>query len=182
MIYCKECGTEVSEKAKACPKCGCPTNDSSNEIKVILNKSVIKKIVVCAVIVFLSIFIGKGFIHPNLKFDNLVFKTSKVKNLLGYWNNFDDRSNTYCWDDCIKLYDIPVKYVIYDKDNGGWYYFYFEDCYMDDVYEIIGRHGYATYIKGLYKVDHERLALWVEGIEEIGEYKGLFLIKVTESL
>ena len=26
LIKCNECGNEIYEKAKACPKCGCPNN------------------------------------------------------------------------------------------------------------------------------------------------------------
>ena len=36
LIKCKECGSEVSEKAKTCPKCGCPVDFS-------LEKAITKK-------------------------------------------------------------------------------------------------------------------------------------------
>lgn len=31
LIKCPECGEEVSEKALACPKCGCPINQTESE-------------------------------------------------------------------------------------------------------------------------------------------------------
>lgn len=30
LIKCPECGTEVSDKAASCPRCGCPINVASN--------------------------------------------------------------------------------------------------------------------------------------------------------
>lgn len=180
LIKCKECGAEVSEMAKSCPKCGCPINDSSDGIRVNINKKLIKRMAIIVVMVVLVIVFGKGFIHPNLKFEDLVFKTSKVKRLLGYCSGINERDNYY-WDDCIKFYDIPVKHLEYTDDYDGWYYFYFEERYSKDVYKVIKEHCYSTYFKGLYDADHDRLAVWVDGIEEIGEYKGLFLIKVNNS-
>lgn len=35
MITCRECGEEISSKAKKCPKCGCPTKPSGAKKKVI---------------------------------------------------------------------------------------------------------------------------------------------------
>ena len=31
LIKCPECGRDVSDKAKTCPNCGCPTNRFQNE-------------------------------------------------------------------------------------------------------------------------------------------------------
>lgn len=33
LIKCPECKSEVSDKAKSCPKCGCPIDDSVRCIK-----------------------------------------------------------------------------------------------------------------------------------------------------
>ena len=33
LIKCPECGKEISDKAKACPKCGCPVNEEKDEKK-----------------------------------------------------------------------------------------------------------------------------------------------------
>ena len=32
LIICTECGKEFSDKAPACPNCGCPTSEILNEI------------------------------------------------------------------------------------------------------------------------------------------------------
>ena len=36
LINCSECGKEVSDKAKACPNCGCPINEEKKESKVMI--------------------------------------------------------------------------------------------------------------------------------------------------
>ena len=31
LIKCPECGKEFSDKAQACPNCGCPTSEAKNQ-------------------------------------------------------------------------------------------------------------------------------------------------------
>lgn len=38
MIKCSECGKNISEKAKMCPKCGCPINEKEDNIKFLSEK------------------------------------------------------------------------------------------------------------------------------------------------
>ena len=35
LITCTECGKEFSEKASACPNCGCPTEEILNELATV---------------------------------------------------------------------------------------------------------------------------------------------------
>lgn len=35
MIKCPECGGKISDKAKSCPKCGCPINEEKENIKIV---------------------------------------------------------------------------------------------------------------------------------------------------
>ena len=39
-MYCRECGKEISDKAVACPHCGCATSFSTNNENVIFWESV----------------------------------------------------------------------------------------------------------------------------------------------
>lgn len=56
LIKCEECGHEVSDKASACPKCGCPTGSQSNGSNVNSKNSGRKWItIILAVIAFISI-------------------------------------------------------------------------------------------------------------------------------
>lgn len=78
LIKCSECGNGMSDKAIACPKCGYPIN-SSNEVRLSgvperksLDMGKIKKIGIIVAIVLVVIFIVKGFIHPDLKFEDKV--------------------------------------------------------------------------------------------------------------
>lgn len=34
LINCSECGKKISDKANACPNCGCPISNNSKEIKI----------------------------------------------------------------------------------------------------------------------------------------------------
>ena len=38
LIKCPECDKEISDKASACPNCGCPINDSSSNVKFVAAK------------------------------------------------------------------------------------------------------------------------------------------------
>lgn len=77
IIKCKECGKEVSDKAKVCIHCGCPikkieensnqTNDMVEEVieKIEENK---KKVIIggIAILVLLLIFVGNSNKKPNI--------------------------------------------------------------------------------------------------------------------
>lgn len=43
MVFCRECGYKHSDKAKACPKCGCPSADTltSKANKLVNGKSIV---------------------------------------------------------------------------------------------------------------------------------------------
>lgn len=38
MVYCRECGAEISDKAKSCPKCGAPVEDSAEKSSIAVAK------------------------------------------------------------------------------------------------------------------------------------------------
>ena len=37
LIKCPECGKEISDKAEACPNCGCPINNNSSPVNSLIN-------------------------------------------------------------------------------------------------------------------------------------------------
>ena len=39
LIKCPECGRQVSDKARACPGCGCPVADETSEDEILNTKS-----------------------------------------------------------------------------------------------------------------------------------------------
>lgn len=43
MVFCRECGYKHSDKAKACPKCGCPSGETltSKANKLVNGKSIV---------------------------------------------------------------------------------------------------------------------------------------------
>ena len=49
MIYCRECGYKHSDKAKACPKCGAPSEEtlSKNINKLVNKKSMLVYLLLC---------------------------------------------------------------------------------------------------------------------------------------
>ena len=53
IIQCKECGKEISNKAEACPHCGCPVDQENHKDKIfeIIRKNR-KAIIIFAVVVF----------------------------------------------------------------------------------------------------------------------------------
>jgi hypothetical protein len=56
LVKCKECGTEVSDKATACPKCACPISAMSAEKKpatIELTSKKLKKQKIYSVVLFL---------------------------------------------------------------------------------------------------------------------------------
>lgn len=59
LIKCSECGADISEKASACPKCGCPLNITKqiiSDTKKKHNKKIITTIIICfAIIIILAI-------------------------------------------------------------------------------------------------------------------------------
>ena len=42
LIKCPECGREISDKAKACPHCGCPIESSSSAVRIRLPRPIRK--------------------------------------------------------------------------------------------------------------------------------------------
>ena len=68
LIKCSECGSEISEKAQVCPKCGCPV-DVSKEIIATNKKKKIKKISifvsVLLIIAILIVTVVKIMNRPN---------------------------------------------------------------------------------------------------------------------
>lgn len=182
LIKCSECGNEMSDKAMACPKCGYPIN-SSNEVKLSsvperkpLDMGKVKKIGIIVAIVLVVIFIVKGFIHPDLKFEDLKFGDAMASSLLGYSSGTN--SNGKYWDNCIKLYGLKVDHVEY---YDGWYMFYFSEEKGSEAHQIIYDYCNSTVISGLYYDEAGELAVWWDGKQDFGDYKGYYRIKVTKS-
>lgn len=120
LISCSECGASVSDKARACPKCGNPINTTPEVISYArkvkpFDVAKIKKIIITAIVVVAVIFIGKGFIHPDLKFEDLKFGDARASALLGYASGHNEDGKY--WDNCVKLYGLKVDYLEY---SDGW--------------------------------------------------------------
>lgn len=181
LISCSECGAEVSDKAKACPKCGNPinmppeVNDYVREKKP-LDMAKIKKIIIIAVVVVVVIFIGKGFIHPDLKFEDLKFGDARASALLGYASGRDEDGKY--WNDCVKLYGLKVDHLEY---SDGWYFFYFNEDKSSEARQIVRDYCNSTVISGLYYDEAGELAVWWDGRQDYGDYKGYYRIKVTKN-
>lgn len=79
LIKCSECGADISEKASACPKCGCPldiTKQVMSDAKKKKNKKVIIFfIVVLAFIMILSM--GIFFVKRNNDPGNIAIRLIK---------------------------------------------------------------------------------------------------------
>ena len=59
LIKCKECGKEISDKAKSCPNCGNPINDDTYTKEVKANKKVaIFIIIILIILCVIGLFIG----------------------------------------------------------------------------------------------------------------------------
>ncbi len=62
LIKCSECGADISDKASACPKCGCPLNITKqiiSDTKKKQSKKIITTIIICfAIIIVLAVSIG----------------------------------------------------------------------------------------------------------------------------
>lgn len=43
LIKCPECGKEISDKAEACPNCGCPINNNSSPVNSLINSQDVPK-------------------------------------------------------------------------------------------------------------------------------------------
>lgn len=114
LIKCSECGSDVSEKASLCPKCGCPV-DISKEVITTHNKKRNKKIiigvvtlVVVAVIVFAII---KVIGRPNTDgfYDDTKWgmTAEQVKNILGDDAGINDDKGS-----------VFISYEDYEEKNG----------------------------------------------------------------
>lgn len=71
LIKCSECGADVSEKASACPKCGCPL-DIIKQVMSDTKKKKYKKIIICLTVVLIitmillvAIFFVKDINNPG---------------------------------------------------------------------------------------------------------------------
>lgn len=77
LINCPECKIEISDKVKACPNCGFPLQEESNEVKqeelnnVKIHKKKTKKIIfgvilaLVAIIITISVFVIINLIKEN---------------------------------------------------------------------------------------------------------------------
>lgn len=90
LIKCSECGSDISEKASVCPKCGCPV-DISKEIIIKHKKEKIKKVVI-SVIAFIVVTIIAVVAIKIIKCPTIDgyysdtkwgMTTEQVKNILG---------------------------------------------------------------------------------------------------
>lgn len=182
LISCKECGAEISDKANSCPKCGYPINNvytaekMNRKVKKPIDKEKIKKISTVVIIVIVVFLIAKGFIHPNLKFEDLVFGDHRASGLLGYASGHNEDGKY--WDNTIKLYRLKVDHLEY---HDGWYFFYFSEDKRRDAYQIIWDHCNSTVVGDLYHDERGRLAIWWDGKVDYGDYEGYYRIKVTKS-
>lgn len=182
LIVCIECGAEVSDKAKACPKCGFPINsEQENNIvtvkeKKTIDKDKLKKTILIVAAVIIVILIGKGFVHPNLKFEDLVFGDARASALLGYASGHD--KNGKYWDNSVKLYGLKVDHLEY---HDGWYLFYFSKDKGNEARQIVYDYCNRTIVSRLYHDESGKLAVWWDGEQEYGKYKGYYRIKVTKS-
>jgi hypothetical protein len=64
MIKCPECGSDVSEKALACPKCGCPIDNLKNDM--IDNKKFNKNYLYIGIFILLLIVITSVFVFKKI--------------------------------------------------------------------------------------------------------------------
>lgn len=180
LIKCPECETEISDKAEMCPKCGFPVNKEAqgNVLEKVKNidKNKLKKYIIVAITIIAIIVIGKGFIHPNLQFEDFVFGDARVSALLGYSTGTD--GNEKYWDNCVKFYDIKVDHLTYED---GWYWFYFSEDKKDEVRQIISDYCDYSGVSSLYYDESEELAVWWEGQYGIGEYRDYYVMRVAKS-
>lgn len=57
LIKCPECGKEISDKAKACPNCGCPLEQKEEPVNVQTHRYTVKKNNIGKVIIAIMVFI-----------------------------------------------------------------------------------------------------------------------------
>ena len=102
LIKCNDCGKEFSDKAKACPNCGCP---NKKEVKIVINSKNRKQ--------FFT-----GFIVIVFIFTTIIILLNKKTNLAG---NYLRENDVYSW--YITLYEYGDCYwSTYSGEDLIWEY------------------------------------------------------------
>ncbi len=112
LIKCIECGKEISDKAEACPHCGCPTkfsedktmeqyeiNDDKDKKGKIKNKKIKLWMIICGIITIFAIVIFSNVL-PN-DFSHYDWNEVKLNNVLpepaSKWGKLSSNSNDYLY-------------------------------------------------------------------------------------
>lgn len=122
LINCKECSTQISDKASSCPKCGCPVANeqdsyvnqglgeqlkvANTEKKIAKKKKggCLKPLLIIVFIIFL-IALGQGMKGSNM--DNNVTPTPTADEIKEAYLAFDEES----WDDFKTLYSSHNNFL-----------------------------------------------------------------------
>lgn len=133
LIKCKECGKEISDKAKTCPNCGNPIREE--KIKSDIKKGIKNKspLFIKIIIIIVSIIVGLGIF--GILMDFIGDKISELK----YWEEF--------WGTDIDVSgDVDREYYLHLESNGVCSYNdsnYEENFKFDCYYDLIKGEKYS---------------------------------------
>lgn len=163
LINCKDCGNEISDKAKQCVFCGCPIKKEGK------NKKIITRIIICSIIVILlSIFLLKNILIG----DNDNNNNNESYSIVGEWKRNEGEYFEIFDDGTFYYYGFFLKFVdnVYEDERG--FTNYDGKCAIKGRYELTGEHkikfydaelvGYGKKCGGLNKM----IAALVYGVTE----------------
>lgn len=134
LIKCKNCGKEISSKAKSCPNCGCPVELKGSDVT---NESKSKSLVFIYLFIIVSIIITIFFLANRedppytgsmvgtflSDSSKLILRNDGTCSLTGYYNNIPIYSSSNC-NYIKKTKEVTISY-------------YLDGKYIDLTYDIL---------------------------------------------
>lgn len=127
MIKCVECNSNISDKAKVCPHCGCPVNDSVIAKKSQINKRILISVIITlsVAVVVIGIFVSVNAVRQNRirsgLYNGMDWGISKEKIEKSISGDYIDNSDRNCILNKVCNYEGIEGLTgaeIYDYENG----------------------------------------------------------------
>ena len=151
IINCKECGKEISDKARKCPHCGNPQKTAIKSILDVISNNKRKfKFLIIGIILFLIVFLlFRTFVGQTLKWKNIDVEVGKVEALFslgvpeitgdGEWM-FHTAKN--------KFYDLSINYIVIDFNKNEYIITFENTTSEEEIQKMLFRYCDYEYDKG----------------------------------